>query len=467
MRSVPLLPSCLGPVRRLASLGGGGGGPYLPVPDFWSYAPFRTDLCIWGGPAPGGAGGWGGRPVCPLPWGLAGGLRGAEGHSTSVRPTAFPSRARKRVSLASLRSCRAWPPYCCSSCPRADAGCGPRAAIVRSVRLLVVVTAGAGRWHRGGVWRTGLTAFPLGGGVAPWFLAAPLRFPSLDPRQLPEGGLYVPAQAPLWLAAWRHAPLPAACAAGAARAPGAVWLAAVASVRWGGGRLVRRRSSGTQLGGPGGRGAGGRSASVRPSPSPGRASKRAAPALPSPWRAWAPYCTGSRPRAAARTRSAGCPCAPAQGCWPAAVTVGVRGRQTGGAGRTGPVAPLPGCRGHLGKGGLACPFGGLQGRCPPGRPLANDGFRGQRREGGRGGGPPHCSPPVPRCLSLVAAGGRPDSLGPGGSAVDEGGGGVGLGWVKASPGRPPTVRAAFPAGPDWAAVPGCPVTRATGLLTAP
>ena len=42
-----------------------------------------------------------------------------------------------------------------------------------------------------------------------------------------------------------------------------------------------------------------------------------------------------------------------------------------------------------------------------------------------------------------------------------------MGWVKASPGRLPTVRAAFPAGPDWAAVPGCPVTRPTGLLTAP
>ena len=47
------------------------------------------------------------------------------------------------------------------------------------------------------------------------------------------------------------------------------------------------------------------------------------------------------------------------------------------------------------------------------------------------------------------------------------GGWVGLGWVKASPGGLPTVRAAFPAGPDRAAVPGCPVTRPTGLLTAP
>ena len=44
---------------------------------------------------------------------------------------------------------------------------------------------------------------------------------------------------------------------------------------------------------------------------------------------------------------------------------------------------------------------------------------------------------------------------------------VGLGWVKASPGRLPRVRAAFPAGPDWAAVPECPVTRPTGPLTAP
>ena len=52
-------------------------------------------------------------------------------------------------------------------------------------------------------------------------------------------------------------------------------------------------------------------------------------------------------------------------------------------------------------------------------------------------------------------------------SLDGEGGWVGLGWVKASPGRLPTVRAAFPAGPDWAAVPGCPVTRPAGLLTAP
>ena len=63
-------------------------------------------------------------------------------------------------------------------------------------------------------------------------------------------------------------------------------------------------------------------------------------------------------------------------------------------------------------------------------------------------------------------------LGGVGTCGGRGGGGgavawVGLGWVKASPGRLPTVRRAFPAGPDWAAVPGCPVTRPAGLLTAP
>ena len=44
---------------------------------------------------------------------------------------------------------------------------------------------------------------------------------------------------------------------------------------------------------------------------------------------------------------------------------------------------------------------------------------------------------------------------------------VGMGWVEALPGRQPTVRAAFPAGPAWVAAPGYPVTRPAGLLTAP
>ena len=48
-------------------------------------------------------------------------------------------------------------------------------------------------------------------------------------------------------------------------------------------------------GGP--RGARGRSTSVRPSDSPGRAPKQVASASLSPWRAWSPYCSGWCPRA--------------------------------------------------------------------------------------------------------------------------------------------------------------------------
>ena len=176
-------------------------------------------------------------------------------------------------------------------------------------------------------------------------------------------------------------------------------------------------------GGAGGRGAGGRSASVGPSASPGRASKRAAPALPCPWGAWSPYCTGSRPCAAAWMRSVGCPCAPAQGCWPVAVIVGGGGWRTWGARRTGPVAPLLVCRGPLEGGGFSPgPAGGMRGRRPPGRPPAVRVLGGG--EGGReeGGGAPRCPPPVPVCCSPVAAGGRPDGLGPWVSRCSKGGG---------------------------------------------
>ena len=68
-------------------------------------------------------------------------------------------------------------------------------------------------------------------------------------------------------------------------------------------------------------------------------------------------------------------------------------------------------------------------------------------------------------VRVLGPGTVPSARMPCGSCVPRGW--VGLGWVKASPGRLPTVRAAFPAGPDRAAVPGCPVTRPTGLLTAP
>ena len=52
------------------------------------------------------------------------------GRSTSVRPSAFPGRAPKRVLSVSLSSWWAWPPYCCGSCSRVDPGCGPRGDLV-------------------------------------------------------------------------------------------------------------------------------------------------------------------------------------------------------------------------------------------------------------------------------------------------------------------------------------------------
>ena len=83
--------------------------------------------------------------------------------------------------------------------------------------------------------------------------------------------------------------------------------------------------SGAWLGGPGGRGTGGRCASVCPSASLGRAPKRASSASLSPWRVWSPYCSGSCPCAAARMRFAGCPCAPAPDCRHVEVAVEVGG----------------------------------------------------------------------------------------------------------------------------------------------
>ena len=95
-------------------------------------------------------------------------------------------------------------------------------------------------------------------------------------------------------------------------------------------------------------------------------------------------CPDSRRSAAARMRSAGCRCAPAQVCWPAAGTVRLVGRLTGGVRRTGPVAPLPG-------GGGILPLPWRRG-CGAAVPLAglwlSVGWGGERGEGGRDGGSP-------------------------------------------------------------------------------
>ena len=134
---------------------------------------------------------------------------------------------------------------------------------------------------------------------------------------------------------------------------------------------------------PGG-GARGPSALVRTSASLGVAPKRASLAPLSPWRVWSAYCSGLCPRAAARMRSAGCSCAPAQDCRPVKVTVGVGGWRFGGGQRMNLVALLAWCRGPLGGAASPGPAGGVQGRSSLGRPPAFRGLRGGR--GGRGGG---------------------------------------------------------------------------------
>ena len=115
---------------------------------------------------------------------------------------------------------------------------------------------------------------------------------------------------------------------------------------------------------------------------PGHASTRAAPLLPCP-----PDCTGSPSRAAARMRSAGCPCTPVQGCWPAAGNVGVGGRLTGGMRRTAActvaLAPHLGCCGPLLAGVSLWPGGGIAGSPSPRR--APGCLGGERVWGGTGG----------------------------------------------------------------------------------
>ena len=200
-------------------------------------------------------------------------------------------------------------------------------------------------------------------------------------------------------------------------------------------------------GGAAARGVGGRSASICPSASPGHAPKQASSALPSYWRAWPSYCTGSRLRAAAWTRSAGCSCAAVQDRWLVAGIMGAGGRQTGerAAYRPSGAPPRVPRPSRRGEGAPQVWQGGLRGRRPRGRPPA---FRGLGGEGGEGvggrDGAPCCPPSVPRSFPLVAAGGWLYGLGPGrpsgqwprGVGRLRGGGRGAGGWA---PGRRPAL----------------------------
>ena len=133
-----------GPRVRGGEWGDRGGGwrdgspPPSPVPHL---SPVRVRPGPWGSPrrrarpAAGGSawqGGGGRGGLCAaLPGGVAGGPSGAGGRSASVPPSASPGRATKRVSLPTIRSWRAWAPYCSGSCSLAAPGGGPCVALVR------------------------------------------------------------------------------------------------------------------------------------------------------------------------------------------------------------------------------------------------------------------------------------------------------------------------------------------------
>ena len=149
--------------------------------------------------------------------------------------------------------------------------------------------------------------------------------------------------------------------------------------------------------GPRGAGAGGRSASVRPSASLGRAPKGASLASLCPWRPWSPYCPGSCSCASALMRSAVCQCAPAQDCRPVEVTV---------ARRMGLVALVPGYRGPPGGGGSHCPSKG--GTRPTSSWPVSCILRAGWGGGGRGGGSRRGSPLHPLVHFPGSRGGWPE-----------------------------------------------------------
>ena len=333
---------------------------------------------------------------------------------------------------------------------------GRPCALVR-VCLPVVVTLDAGGLQRGGVWRTGPAASPpprvprlswggrepplasggvggrrpLGpppvsrgleggrggergreGGLAPWFLANPLRFTSPDPRQLRRLACSPRLRPPAM--AGGVAPRVPPCRVlrrGCLAAPGAG--RGLAGRQWvslgggGGGGRCAAPIGGSAWGSLGAGGGGslclGLSLCL---PRTGIKAGRSGLALSLEGRP--PYCTDSRACAAARMRSAGCHCAPAQGCWPAAVLVGVGGQRTGAARRTGPVAPLPRCRRPLERGWVSHgPAGGVAGP-----PLGG---------GGEGGGLPAVHLRSPGTALRWPQGGSLTVSAPGGQPLSGGG----------------------------------------------
>ena len=160
-------------------LGGGRPGPGSPLPGLGLCAPRGVGLRIRGVPVPGGGVGGGVAGAPRPPFVRPGGASGAGGCSASFRPSAFPGKATKRVSLALFWSWRAWPPYRSGLCSPAFSGHGPCGVLAHwrgfacSPRFPWEPAAGAGgravlrpfsrapRSHRG---ERGPSPLPRGGG---------------------------------------------------------------------------------------------------------------------------------------------------------------------------------------------------------------------------------------------------------------------------------------------------------------
>ena len=154
-RAVPRGPcpcACPAPVPR-SVWGAWGGAAWSRFPPTW-LGVVRPPRSGSAHPGRSGAGGWGrggggGRCAAP-PVCATGGASGVGGRCASFRPSAFPGRATKRVSLASFWSWRAWPPYRSGSCLPAFSGGGLCGVLARwrgfacSPRFLWEPAAGAG-----------------------------------------------------------------------------------------------------------------------------------------------------------------------------------------------------------------------------------------------------------------------------------------------------------------------------------
>ena len=390
---------------------GGAPGPVSPLPGLRLCARRGVGLRVRGVSALGAGVGGGGQPVCHSA-GLCGrGASGAGGCLASVRPSAFPDKATKRVFWTLSWPRRAWAPYRSGSCLLAVFGRGPCGALVRR-RGSLVHRGSCGRRRlgrgdgpcsglppgyrdptgrrgdhchclRGGVGASGPVACGsvgvLGGsgGIASWL-----------PSSLSGGGDLRPSAHP----PSRHRRIPSRCT----RSAGVLGQPAASQPAWRGGEggLWAVPAGGR----PGGRGAENRVASVRPSALPGRATLRASPVTPGPpgrGPHTAPVRCGRPPLGVARALVL--PLVRVRG--PAATPAGASSGNCGGARRAGTAGfSSGGLRSILREGGRPLGCGGGRGSAPP-WPAGRGGLGGERG-GGR------------RCSLLLRPAWRPVALVP-------------------------------------------------------